>query len=155
MMAPIYPRLMNPNTAVTTTILKLARDGVRWVCERCTSDAIRPPHARLAVIVQHAGHYNWPALRYPVQNQGRTFDVGRTLSDRGRRGLPGDHGRRPSAHQIPSPETTRGATRGTRRGTIAHGPRGRGASPHIIRLYATGASSYGRGCELSECGRLA
>src|SRR5206468_961242 len=26
-----------------------------------------------------------------------------------------------------------GATRGTRRGTLAHGSRGRGASPHIIR----------------------
>src|SRR5918911_3937446 len=63
MMAPIYPRLMNPKMAVNARIMKLARDGVRWVCERCTSDIIRSPHTRLAVILQRAGTEHRPALK--------------------------------------------------------------------------------------------
>ena len=31
---------MNPNTAVNTRIMKLAREGGVWVCERCVLDDI-------------------------------------------------------------------------------------------------------------------
>src|SRR5579885_2710254 len=43
MAPPIYPRVTKPSSADMTRIMKLARDGVRCVSERCATDDMGPP----------------------------------------------------------------------------------------------------------------